>query len=753
MFKYQLLVFEQGTFVWGVTRSAWLAILIAIAGATYAVLTYRRVARQANGRDRAILMGLRVLAMAIVLFCLMRPALILKAAVPQQNFLGVLVDDSRSMQIPDEGDKPRGQFIKDNLSAADSPLLAALSKRFAVRQFKFATNAERVQSSAGLTFDGTSSRLGDALDRARDELSGLPLSGLLVVSDGADTADTTFEESLSALKAQGVPVFTIGVGQEHLAHDVQVSRVDTPRRVLKGTALVVDLVVMQTGYAGQTVPLNVESDGRILAQQNITLPANGESKTFQVQFLAPEAGLKTFRFRVPQQKDEQVTQNNQRDSRIEVYDRKEKILYYEGEPRFEAKFIRQALEGDENVQVVLLQRTNEKKYLRLGVDTPDELLGGFPTTREELFAYRSIILGSVPASAFTTDQLKMIAEFVNVRGGGLLMLGGRKAFSEGGWSGTPVGEVLPVVLTAGLEQAAEYFSPLSIKPTREGLAHPATQISDTEQASSDRWAKLPELSTVNRISRVKPGATVLLTGLDEGRSERPVLSYQRYGRGKALALTTQDAWLWRMHSTMPLEDTTHRTFWRRLLRWLVDDVPDRVELSVSQDNVEPGQPVTLVGDVRDKEYAPVNNAEVMAHVTLPSGKVEDVAMEWSVSKAGEYKAVFTPSENGQYRVRIGTTRAGQDLGSATATIAAGPSVSEYFDAGMRAPLLRRLAEETGGKFYTAKDTASLGEAISYSGRGVTVVDERDLWDMPIVFMLFLSVIGAEWAFRRAKGLA
>ena len=746
-------MFEQGTFVWGVTRSAWLAIAIAVAGTAYAVLTYRRVARQATGRDRVMLIALRVFAMSLVLFCLMRPALILKAAVPQQNFLGVLVDDSRSMRIADEGDTPRRDFITKNFSAPDSPLLATLTKRFAVRQFKFAGNAERVATSANLTFDGTSSRLGDALDRARDELTGLPLSGLLVVSDGADTADTTFEESLSQLKAQGVPVFAIGVGREHLAHDVQVSRVDTPRRVLKGTALVVDVVVMQSGYAGQKVPLNVESDGRILTQQDITLPQNGESSTFRVQFLAPDAGLKTFRFRIPLQKNEQVAENNQRESRLEVYDRKEKILYYEGEPRFEAKFIRQALEGDENVQVVLLQRTNEKKYLRLGVDTADELFGGFPTTRAELFAYRSIILGSVPASAFTSDQLKMIADFVNVRGGGLLMLGGRRAFSEGGWAGTPVGEVLPVVLTPGLEQAAEFFTSLTITPTREGLAHPATQISDTEQSSSDRWAKLPQLSTVNRISKVKPGATILLTGLDDSKTERPVLSYQRYGRGKALALATQDAWLWRMHATMAVEDTTHRTFWRRLLRWLVDDVPDRVELSVSQDSVEAGQPITFVADVRDKEYAPVNDAGVMAHVTTPSGKVEDVPLEWSVAKAGEYKAVFTPAENGKYSVRVAATRAGEELGSNAANLVAGPSVSEYFDAGMRAPLLRRLADETGGKFYTASDTASLAEAISYSGRGVTVVDERDLWDMPIVFLLLLGVIGSEWAFRRAKGLA
>jgi hypothetical protein len=178
-----------------------------------------------------------------------------------------------------------------------------------------------------------------------------------------------------------------------------------------------------------------------------------------------------------------------------------------------------------------------------------------------------------------------------------------------------------------------------------------------------------------------------------------------------------------------------------------------VEVSASQDTVEPGQPVTLVAEVRDKEYAPVNDASAVAHVTLPSGKVEDVPLDWTVSKPGEYKGVFTPSENGDFKVRVGVARAAEDLGSASLSFMAGPSVSEYFDAGMRAPLLRRLAEETGGRYYAANDTAALAEAISYSGRGVTVVDERDLWDMPVNFLLILGIMGTEWAFRRAKGLA
>jgi uncharacterized membrane protein len=102
------------------------------------------------------------------------------------------------------------------------------------------------------------------------------------------------------------------------------------------------------------------------------------------------------------------------------------------------RFIRAAVEADSNLQVVALQRTAENKFLRLSIDTADELASGFPKTRAELFHYRSIILGNMEASFFTHDQLAMLADFVNVRGGGLLFLGGRRAFAEGGYAGTPL---------------------------------------------------------------------------------------------------------------------------------------------------------------------------------------------------------------------------------------------------------------------------------------------------------------------------
>jgi uncharacterized membrane protein len=748
LFKYPPLLFQQGDFVLGVSRPMLFAVAAAALVGGYALLTYRGVL-QARGRDRLVLVAMRLATLAIVAFCLLRPALILKAAVPQQNFLGVLLDDSRSLQIADRDNRPRSAAMTDALGP-NQPLLNALSKKFVLRFFRFSSTTDRVASIADLKYEGTSTRLGGALDRARDELSGLPLAGLVMVTDGADTSDAAIDESIASLKARQIPVFTVGVGQERFARDVQVTRVETPRTVLKGTSLVVNVVLTQTGFAGAKVPLNVEDEGRIVGTQEVTLPPDGESTTVRVSFTAPDAGARAFRFSVPLQANEQVAQNNAREALIEVRDRREKILYFEGEPRFETKFIRRAVEDDKNLQVVILQRTAENKYLRLDVGDADELVDGFPKTREELFAYRALILGSVEAASFSPDQLRMIADFVGKRGGGLLMLGGRRAFAEGGWTGTPVGEVLPVTLAAAPNIPAAPPE-LAVHPTRAGATSPVTQIGGDESASAKRWNELPPVTSVNPIYGVKPGATVLLSAVDNTKQEQIVLASQRYGRGKAIALPIQDSWQWRMTPKLPVTDTTYATFWRRLARWLVDDVPEKVMVTTSQDRVDPGQPMKLTAEILDPQYNGINDARVVATVTAPSGKVTDVPLEWTVEHDGEYRSSVTPDEDGLYTVRLSATRDAKDLGTATTYVRSSSADNEYFDAAMRAPLLRRIAEETGGRFYSG-DTSSLSEAITYSGRGVTVVEERDLWDMPAILLLLIAMIGGEWGYRRMRGL-
>ena len=757
LFKYPLVVFQQGDFVLGVSRPVLAALLLAAAIAGGALLTYRSIASEGSSRDKVVLIGLRVLLVAALLFCLIRPTLILKAAVPQQNFLGVMIDNSRSMLIADRDGQPRSQFVQRELSGPTAALLKSLQERFVLRFFRFSSSAGRLGSAAELKYDGTSTKLGDALERARDELSGLPLAGLVMVTDGADTSDASLDESLASLKARSIPVFTVGLGQEHFTRDIQISRVETPRSVLKGSALVVDVVVTQTGYGGRTVPLNVEDQGRIVTTEQITLPPDGQSLTARVRFTANEAGARLFRFRVPQQDGEEVAQNNARDALLEVRDRREKVLYFEGEPRAEAKWVHLAVENDQNLQVAMLIRTAENKYYRRELSSPDELASGFPKTREELFAYRGLILGSVEAAAFTPEQLRMIADFVNKRGGGLLMLGGRRSFAEGGWAGTPVGEVLPVVLEPdGGRPAAAYLSTLLVRPTRAGTSSPVTQIADTEANSTTRWNDMPEVSAVNPIRAVKPGATTLLNATDKSRQDQIVLAYQRYGRGKALAMPIQDSWLWRMDAKMAVEDATHATFWRRLVRWLVDGVPDPVEVTTTQDRVEPGEAVKISAEVADSAFTAVNDSHVVATVTSPSGKKSEIPMEWTVTRDGEYKASFVPDEPGAYAVNVEAVRSSGEqktLGTSSIHVRASAGDAEYFDASMRASLLKRIAEETGGRFFTPSNAATLPEAVSYTGRGVTVVEERDLWDMPAILLLMLGLMGTEWAYRRVRGLA
>jgi uncharacterized membrane protein len=759
LFSYRPVVFQQGEFRFDVTTASLVATLIVAIVVGLAVLTYRRVrVNEGRLRDRIILTSLRVAALGLVLFCLFRPTLIVRAAVDQQNVVAVLLDDSRSMQIPDWGGKPRGAFLKEQFGRLDSPLLKGLSDRFLVRVFRFSSTATRMGTANEMNFSGPQTKLGTALDGARDELAGLPVAGVVLVTDGADTSDASIDPALLAMKAQKIPVFTVGVGSEQLPRDVQIDRVSTPRTVLKDASLLVDVVVRNTGYGGRTVTVDVEDESRIIGSEKVQLPADGSPAQVRVRAIASEPGPRLFKFKVSPQDGELVTQNNVRESLVNVRDVRERILYFEGEPRFEMKFLRRAVVDDKNLEVVALQRTADNKYMRIFGDEPEdpeELVGGFPKTREELFKYRGLILGSVEAGVFSGDQLQMIAEFVERRGGGLVMLGGARSFGEGGYGGTPVADALPLLIdpkTRASDPAP--LMRLKIAPTRAGQAHAVTQIADSESASSARWGELPQVTAVNAPLPAKPGATVLLNGTDERGRTQAVLSSQRYGRGKGIALTAQDTWLWQMHASIPLEDQTHEHYWRQLMRWLVDGVPDVVDVRTTSDRIEPGDVVTVEAAVVDRRFVEVNDATVVATVARPGGTTMTVPLQWTGERDGQYRGTFVSTEAGAYEINVDATRAGgQAVGTGVAYVRAAASEAEYFDPTMHAAPLRRIAEETGGKFYTPDTAKGIAEDVRYAGRGVTSVEERELWNMPIILIALMGIVCAEWGYRRMVGLA
>jgi uncharacterized membrane protein len=760
LFKFRPSVFEAGEISvsgsWSPFLLAGLALALALSVWSYA----RLAARPGLGRaSAAVLLTLRFFSIGLIGVSLFEPVLRVMTVAPQQSFVGVLLDDSQSLAIRDEGDGPRGDFMRERLLDPEGDIRRALDRRFKVRFFRFSDSAERI-GSGGLRFAGPQTNLALALARAKEELAGVPVAGLVLVSDGADNVAGPLSETLIDLRSRQIPVFTIGLGRERFAKDIEITRVEVPASVLQGSSVVASLAIKATGAGRSPLKLTVEDEGRVLSAQDIEVAAP-DSSAVRVVIRADEPGPRLLRFKVAPIEGEQVIENNEFDVALDVLGRREKILYFEGAARFEAKFLRRAVRDDANLQVATLERTSDNKFIRLDVDDAEELASGFPRTRDELFSYRGLILGGVEASFFTVDQTRMITDFVSQRGGGLLMIGSDQSFAEGGYAGTAVADVLPVALDpaagqAGAERAAPPFQWLKVDVTPLGAAQPVTQLAPDPADNETRFKNLPPLSSVNQVTRVKPGASAILAGLAEGGDageDRVVLAFHRYGRGRAFAFPVQDSWRWQMHAAVPVEDTSHETFWRQMLRQLVSGVSGPVSASLSGGLVSPGAPVTITADVADETFIRVNDAVVSATIAGPNGELREMPLRWTVDKDGEYTAEFRPDERGVHEIRVIARRAGKTLGEDVAHLRADDLRAEFRGAEMKVGTMRRIADETGGRFYTPATALNLAEDLSYSPGTASVVDEKELWDMPALFLGVVLCLCAEWLLRKYRGLA
>ena len=754
LLKYRPAAFERGSLAFAPPLPVWLVWLAVGAIAAAGAAQYARSAGVLTTRDRVLLGALRVIAVAALGFALARPVLVIAESVTQRNIVAVLVDDSRSMRIADVGGKPRSSVVTSLVGGADSALLAALAPRYQTRVYRV-SGSGRVSDPAALAYDGPRTRLLSSVLRLEDELEGAPLAGVVVLSDGADNSTVTgtspgITEQLLSLRSRGIPVYPIGIGSPRFERDVEIARIDAPRTVLRNSTVLLTVVVVQRGLGGTRLPVVVEDSGRIVGSASVVMPKDGEAVQVRVRVPASETGARLLRVHVPVQSGEVVRENNERRTLLVVRDRREKILYMEGEPRPELKFARRAVEGDANLQLVTLLRSAKDKFLRLGVDDSLELASGFPTTREELFSYRGVVLGSIEASFFTADQLRMLSDFVSERGGGLLFLGGRGAYAEGGYAGTSLSDAFPFELSVGTPDSTAHE--LHARPTPLGALHPALQIGRDDSTTATRWTSLPPLTSVNTLLRAKPGATVLLTGgLGDGPGTRPLLAVQRFGRGRVMGLAAQDTWLWQMHASIPVADSTHEILWRQMLRWLVGDVPDRVDVTVPEES-GPGEAVPVTAVVSDRAFIKANGATVQGAVR-GAGGASQMSFDWAVDRDGEYTASFVPDRPGVHEVVLQSVFRGDSTDSSPAYVRVAEAMDEHFGAELRASLLRQVAEETGGRYYTPATVGDLARDIVYSPSGSTVVKKNDLWDMPIVLIVLLLALGGEWVLRRRRGMA
>lgn len=609
--------FAEGELALAPVLPAVLLGALAAGGTLLAGWSYARVTAL-PARWRALLAVLRVTALLLLLALLLRPAVVVASAVPQRNVLAVVVDDSRSMRLPaGDGDTLSRLGRARALFADSGTLMTALAARFTVRRFAGGASATPVPALGALRGAATRTDLAQWLRDVPEAVQGAPLAGVVLVSDGADNAAGALPEALEALRARGVPVHTVALGAPLAAPDAAVTAVRLPAQPLAGGAVLAEASVRLRAVRGP-VPVVAEVDGRRVAED--TVRARDGTATVRLRLPALAAGVHRVTVRVPPRPGEAVPQDNRWDGAVAVRAGPDRVLLLEGEPRPEFAFLRRAVLPDSALALTAVLRTAKGKFLRLGVRDSLELLGGFPATRAELFAYRAVVLGSLEAAALTGAQLQWLAEFVSVRGGGLLLLGGRAALAEGGYAGTALEAVLPLQLVPDTVNATGPARPLRLVPTAQGEEHPALQLAPGgagSAAARQWWDTRPLVTTVNRPLAAKRGATVLLAGRDSaGGGEHPVLAWHRYGRGVAAVLAVQDLWLWQMDAAVDESDRTLPLLWRQLLRWLAEEAPAPVQLAVRPSHAAPGDPVVVRAQLRTAEHAEVADAALSATVRV-----------------------------------------------------------------------------------------------------------------------------------------
>jgi uncharacterized membrane protein len=748
LFNYPSALFSKGEFALLGSWPRWillLLILTAAAGLAWRIRSRLPEAAPSLRSWRAAAIWLLQSALAALLLLLLwQPAISVAELKPQQNIIAVVMDDSRSMSIADQGAPRQVQAVE----ALDNGVLSELQKKFQVRLYRLDRGLTVVPDFKQLQASAPVTHIGDGLRQLSDETSELPIGAVVLLSDGGENSGGLDREAISALRNRRIPVHTVGLGLEQPAHDIEINDVAVAPRALADSRLAATVNFHQWGFNGRKAMLRVREGGNVLAAREVTLAADGAVQTEALPFSAGAAGAKALQFSIDVLDGEDNRFNNGVTRLVKVESDARRVLYVEGEPRWEFKFIRRAEDEDRIVRVVSMLRTTENKLYWQGLDENEERPSGFPATAEEMFQYQAIILGSVEASYFTAGQQDLIKQFVDRRGGGLLMLGGgRFALTEGGWGASSLAELLPVTLptTRGTFQR----EPATAELTAAGADSVIARLVEDPAQNAERWKELPYLMNYQDPGRPKPGAAVLLNMNVNGR-RMPLLVTQNYGRGRTAVLATGGSWRWQM--SMPLEDQSHEAFWRQLLRWMVTESPGQINTSVpSQMLLDDGR-VRISADVRGKDYMPAADARVEAHILGPEGIAAQVEMAPDPNTPGVFRADWNAEKPGPYVAEITAKRGEEELGRDVLNFQRVDGVAENFHTEQNRPLLERLASQTGGRYWQPQELSRLPNEISYSEAGITIRDTKELWNMPAIFLLILLLRSSEWLLRRKWGI-
>ena len=770
------------------------------------VYVYLRIARPLHPRYRFLLILLRITAASILLGCLLAPVVIEKKDITPPTHLSILVDTSRSMQLVDASmsEIPISRLSQVNQLLFNVPgqFLQTLQDRFEVHLYPFNT---RLQQSVLLAqeddapppqfgAEGALTDIGGAIREAASAWKGQQTAGIVLITDGAHNSGRFPLETITALE---VLIYPIGVGSVEPPKDIQIQRVDYTPIAYTNHESVIRVNVVQTGYTGKTTQLSlweVESK-RLVDVVTLTFSSHQEvnavdasTKQMVELKLTPQAeGNFQYSVTLPTLDGELTEANNQKTFSMKVVKARLNVFYLEGRPRWDYTFLKRTLERDPDIEATCaILSSNRLK--RLPVDSVLNRLDGyypqatpasetprFPETLAELSKYDVLILGDLGAEHLTETQQRAIVDFVEMQGKPVIFLPSRNMLGVNGLGNTELAQLLPIDIPKNgcRIEDTEFTAQL----TQSGAFHPMLQLDDTQSTQTGQtavldgndlslWRNMPALSRSFSGFRLRGGATALM----ENGKGMPILILQRAGLGKSLMIAAEGFWNWgfgvktfkatRYHAIYP-------RFWAQVLRWMATNTDDKnVYLTTDASTYAIGDTVKVTAYLYSETYQPQAGATVQIEVVPPDGAPFQLQINAATESTNEmlsqpdtianmsnlYTAQFVLLQNGKYRIRA-TGRSGTlKLGEDQIDIYAHPQLAELENPQLNEDLLKQLAGQTGGAYFTMADAESLPKNIENVQNPIFVDAERELWAHPLIFITVLGLLGTEWFLRKRIGL-
>lgn len=751
--RWELLTARIGRVEW--LLPSWAPPVLAlgvVAAAVLGTLCYARTTEGLTVRNRVVLALLRTLLLVILLLMVSGVALRLQTAVAVPPRLLVVLDDSGSMDLGHG--RSRLAEAEDALDAGG--LLTFLRRHYQVDLARTSGPPGAAPAAAGRPQD-----LARSLIRAAAAAADRPPDRILLVSDGVQLSAEALATAAAELPA---PVDTLVAGDAPDVRDTLVESVIVPPFTYRNDRVVAAARVRAVGPEGEALArlyhLRAGNEHEV-ATAPAVFKAADSATLVRLEFIAETAGLQSYVLRLEPQAGELTERNNAIRFHLDVREERIRVLFVEGEPSWEYRYVRRALEPDPAVQFSGLVRLPNSEWFYQGpLERSDKQMvvsrpkDGFPLPADELNYFDVLILGDLERKAYERgDGFATIEAFVQARGGGLMTIGGLQVYGAGDFEGTALARLLPFEIKR--EKKGQLINRFQVACAPEGMMHPVMQLEFDPVRNQQVWAGLPWVEGGNAIRAVKPGATRLLVHPELGTSAgpRPLLAAWQSGRGRALASALDGTWHWRLAAET--ETDYHRRFWGLAVRWLAGDIRERQPLgtlSAEEPVLEVGRQAHFGLVLRTPEGDPMLDAGVTFTLQDASGAALATVAAGDPAVPGRYAVAFTPAQEGELAVTAEIAAADGQTRTQTQTFYVGPSRAEVLRVRAEPDALAALAAATGGHAARLGEWRTLPVAPPAGGLQVqsTTVD---LWQCPGLAGLLALCATTEWFMRKRRGLA